>query len=304
VIVADVLSVAQEHGALQSIMIEHRVHMPQIHPDNWGTLDACIWFAEGGVLYVWDYKHGHRETRAESNWQLIDYTAGLVNELGINGLADQHTQVRIRIVQPFCYSAPNDIDEWSVMLSDLRPYFNQLHAKAHEAMTAPTMTSGKHCRDCPAVGTCAVSRKGRYAYIDYVNEPYEMDVMDDASLAVERGILQDGLAAAKARLEAIDDELAHRIGNGSTGSGLSLETKPGRLKWLVPIPQAIALAAQFGVDASVPAVLTPTQTRDKLPAALRPAFKVATENMTGKPAGSLKLINAGDTIAARAFTRK
>lgn len=304
VLVTDVLAVAQEHGALASIMIEHRVHMPQIHADNWGTLDVCIWFVAGGILYVWDYKHGHRECRAEGNWQMIDYVAGLVNEFQIDGHDDQHITVVMRIVQPFCYTGIADVDEWRVQLSELRPHFNHLHAQAHAATTAPTMTSGKHCRDCPAVGTCSISRKGRYAYIDYVNEPYEMDVMDDRSLAVERGILQDGLAAAKARLEAIEDELAHRIGNGKVGSNLALESKPGRLKWTVPTAQAIALAGQFGIDNSIQGVLTPTQTTEKVPAATRPAFKQVLSTMATRPAGSLKLTNASNTIAARAFKRK
>ena len=305
ILVQDVLDVAQQHGALRAIMIEHRVHMPQIHPENWGTLDVCIWFEGGGVLYVWDYKHGHRETRAEGNWQMIDYVAGLYNELKIDGLQDQLVTVRMRIVQPFCYTSPHDVDEWAVKLSELRGYFNQLHAKAHEALSdSPTMTSGKHCRDCAAVGPCAVSRRGRYSYIDYVNEPYEMDNMNDADLAVERGILRDGLAAARARLEAIEDELAHRVSGGSTGSGLALKTNPGRLKWTVPVEQAIAFVGAFGVDVSVPGALTPTQSTEKIPAAMRPAFKQAVEAITTRPPGSLKLTQAGDTIAARAFKRK
>ena len=304
VLVQDVLDVANKHGGLRSIMVEHRVHMPQVHAENWGTLDVCLWVKDKGILYVWDYKHGHRETKAEGNWQMIDYVAGLYNELDIDGLQDQHIAVHMRIVQPFCYSSPFDIDEWSVMYSDLRPYFNQLHAKAHEALEQPTMTTGKHCRDCPAVGPCAVSRKGRYSYIDYVNEPYEMDNMNDADLAVERGILRDGLAAAKARLDAIEDELAHRVGNGGTGSGLQLEAKPGRRKWTVPAAEAVAFVGAFGADVGVLSVLTPTQSTAKVPADLRPAFKEAVKAISERPPGSLKLTQAGDTIAARAFKRK
>jgi hypothetical protein len=306
VMVGDVTRVAQEHGALRSMLVEHRVHAPQVHPDNWGTLDCAIPLLTlpRPKIYIWDYKHGHRENRAEGNLQLINYAAGLVNELNLNGADDQLVDVHIRIVQPFCYSAPNDVDEWVVKLADLRGYFNQLHQKAHESRTGPTLTSGKHCRDCPAVGKCSASRKGRYAYIEYVNEPYEMDTMNAAELAVERGILRDGLAAAKARLEAVEDDLTHRLQAGASGSGLTLESKPGRLAWDVPVAQAIALAGQFGIDNSVAGVLTPTQTTGKIPAAMKPAFKQVLESVASRPAGSLKLINADDSPSARAFTRR
>jgi hypothetical protein len=307
VMVSDVLQVAQEHGALRSLLIEHRTHMPQIHEQNWGTLDCALPLIALGVpkIYVWDYKHGHRENRPEANLQLIDYMAGLLAELNINGQQDQHIDVHFRIVQPFCYSAPEDVNEWVVKLSDLRPYFNRLHAQAHEALGPnPTMTAGKHCRDCPAVWTCATARRAVYSFIDYAGEPYRMDQMTDADLAVERGILRDGMTVAKARLEAIEDTLTHKLRNGSVGSGLALESKPGRQAWNVPAKQAIAFASQFGVDNSVIGVLTPAQTADKVAAPLRAAFKQAVNAIASRPAGALKLINASDTTAARAFKRR
>lgn len=304
VLVDDVLSVAQEHGALRSMMIEHRVHMPQIHADNWGTFDCAIWVPGANMLYIWDYKHGHRENRARGNMQMIDYSAGLYNELKFNGVADQQVTVSFRIVQPFCYTAMGAVDEWRVLMADLRPYYNQLNAKANEAMTNPSMTSGKHCRDCAAVGTCPTARRSMYSLIDYVNEPYQIDTMDDPALAVEYRILRDGKAVLKERLDAIADELRHRVQNGSVATGFALESKPGRLAWKIPASQAIALASQFGIDASKPGVLTPTQTRDAAPSALRAAFKQTLEAVTERPAGTLQLINADDTIAARAFKRK
>jgi hypothetical protein len=304
VMVDDVIDVAGKAFALQSLKVEHRVHAPQIHPENWGTLDAALWLPNVGRLYIWDYKNGHRENSAKGNLQLIDYIAGLIFELGIDGSADQHITVHIRIVQPFCYKASGPVDEWVVPLSDLRGYFNQLSVKAHEALgPSPKLTTGIWCRDCPAVGKCPAARKAAYRLIDYADQPYAMDTMNGADLATERLILSDGIAAAAKRLEAIEDELRYKVENGDTSAGLALETTVGHLNWTVEPGVAVAFASQFGVDAAKPGALTPTQTIKATPKEMRPVIQEAIKAVTRRKQGGLKLINAGDTKASRAFAK-
>lgn len=302
VIVDDVLKVCQQHGALQSLLIEQRVAMPRIHPENWGTLDVSLYLPAIGWLFVWDYKHGHRPVEAEANEQLIDYVEGLTEMHRIDGATDQATTVCIRIVQPFAYSANGPIDEWVVRLSDLRGAFNLLSAKAYEAMSdAPTMSAGLWCRDCLAVRDCAVGRKYVYGLIDTVNAPFAIDSMTSADLAAERLILREGFGVLKARLEAIEEDLYYRITQGDVTSGLVLETKPGNLEFTVPEPQAAAFAMQFGVDISKPGVMTPTQSIAKAPKEIRPIFEQAIKAITRRPAGALNLIPAKDSKTMRAF---
>lgn len=307
IFVDDVLEVAQKHRALQAMLIEHRVAMPDVHSQNWGTLDCAIVLWKDGqviAIFLWDYKHGHRENRAKDNLQLIEYAEGLRNELGINGSQDQQITVIFRIVQPFCYHASGAVDEWTCTLSDLRAYTNTLQTKAWEAFNNPQMSTGKHCRDCPGVRPCSARRRADYNMIDLVNEPYEMDDMSGADLAIERQILSDGLAAAKARLEAIEDNLAHRIGKGESGIGLTLEATYGRLAWTIPPEQASALATQFGFSISTTAVKTPTQAKQAAPKGMKSVFEQAIKAVTKRPPGKLKLINADDSRTARAFKRK
>jgi hypothetical protein len=128
--------------------------------------------------------------------------------------------------------------------------------------------------------------------------------MSGADLAVERAILADGLAVGKARLEAIEDELRYRVKAGETDSGLTVETSEGRLEWSVEPAQARALAAQFGVDASKDAVLTPAQTLAAAPANVRPLLKQVMDNMTSRKAGALKLVTADESRTARAFQKR
>lgn len=289
---------------LQALLIEHRVMMPTVHPQNGGTLDAALWVPERRVLYIWDYKHGHRYCAAEENLQLIDYVEGIREQLGLNGVQDQDITVVIRIVQPFCYNNQGPVDEWVCKMSDIRGYINTLSAKAHEAFSTPLLTSGKHCRDCPGVGTCTAARQAAYNLIDLVDLPYDMDRMDVRDLAIERQILVDGMLAAKARLEAIEDDLHHRIGRGEAGSGLTLESGTGRLAWTVPPAQAAALASQFGFNIKKEEVKTPTQAIQAAPKAVRSMFEQVLKTAVKRPATGLKLIKLGDSKTALAFQPK
>jgi hypothetical protein len=316
VFVDNAMAVATEHDAVGCMLIEHRVHMPHIHPQNWGTLDLCIPLLKwervnenvdrvvSGTIYMIDYKFGHRENKAFANLQLIDYLAGICNEYQIDELAEQFIEVVFQIVQPFCYHAKNPIDEWRTSVADLRGYVNQLTAKAQEAFSNPTFSSGAHCRDCKSIVRCSVARKSHYSLIDYTNEPCVIDNMNGQDLAVERGILKQGAATLKARLEAIEEELKHRIGKGESDSGLALENGEGNLAWAIPAPQAVMFAAQLGIDAAKAGILTPTQTIAKASKDMKPIIEQALKTVTKRPSTGLKLIKATESRTARAFSKK
>ena len=302
--VADVSAVCERFGVWHLLRVEKRVYMPRIHPENHGTPDAWVLLPDGSVLFLWDYKHGHRQNPAEGHLQLVNYAEGVCQETGIDGMADQRIRLVVRIVQPFCYSAGGAIDEWSVPLSDLRPYWNRLAAKAWEALNRPTLTSGPWCRDCRAVGDCVAAKQTGYNLITVIDVPYAMDKMDLPALAVEREQLETALTVAKARFEAIEDELQHRIAAGEVGSGLAIEVGYGRLGWTVPPAQAVAVAAQFGVDASTPGVITPTETIKAAPVEVREMLRQTLKNFTRRPPGKAKLVPLEGTRSARAFAPK
>lgn len=284
-----------------TLLVEKRVDMPAVHPENWGTLDAAARLNRR--IYLWDYKAGHAKVDAFENLQLINYLEGLRNFYKITGRDDQHIEVVARVVQPFAYDPKGPVSEWRFKLCDIRGYVNRLHMKAHEAMMAPTLTSGSHCRYCPARGRCPALRKAAYNLIDIVDAPLAFDAMAGGDLATERAILLRGKSMLKARLEAIEDDLTHRVKSGDASTGLALESVAGRLNWTVGPEQAIASVGLLGLDISKPDCDTPTQARAKVPAAMRPHFDAAIKAVS-KRKSSLKLINAGDTMAARVFAKK
>ncbi len=317
IFIDNALEIAQRHNALQLMLVEQKVKMPHIHPQNYGTLDLAIPLLEwervdenvdrvkSGKIYLLDYKFGHRENKAFANYQLLDYLQGLCNKYDIDGEAEQFIEVEFQIVQPFSYHAANKIDTWTESIANLRGYVNQMIAKAAEAFTNPSFSSGPWCRDCKAIHRCQTAQKGNYSLIDYVNDPCVILNMSGTDLATERAILEQGITTTKARLEALEEELKHRLGKGEAGdSGLALESAFGNLSWNVPAKQAIALASMFQVDASKADILTPTQTIAKASKAMKPLLKTAMKNISSRPPKGLKLIEAKDSFTARAFSSK
>lgn len=301
--VDECLKIAQKHGALKRMLIEHPVKMSRIHELNGGTMDFGLVLPELGLVYVIDYKHGHRLERARENFQLIDYAEGLIEEFEI---ADQGFIVTLGIVQPFCYNNIGPLDEWKLPLTDLRGYFNIMFNKAHEAFTNPTMSTGLWCRDCAAVLTCSARRGATYNMIDYVDAPIEIDAMSSRDMAIERQILTDGQAATKSRLEALEAELEYRIARGDAKSGLSLaQGKRGSLNWTCEPAVAIAFGEQFGVDAKQPEkAITATQLKDSITSDKRPLFDATINNFAERSPGKFKLTHTRDTVAARAFKKE
>lgn len=285
-------------------VIEERVYMPELHEKNWGTTDFGFWDPHNGVLGAVDYKGGHRDTRPEKNFQLIDYLWGLCKRFGITG--DMHANIRVEliIVQPFCFSAAGSVKTWAVTLSDLRGYWNTLYAQAHAAFSNPTLTTGIWCRDCTGRVDCAAATAAGMNFIDLVEQPYGMAEKSSPDLALERAMLKDAISVARARLDSIEDELALRVQNGDIETGLTLEATAGRLEFTCSIEQAIAFGDLMGVNIRKEATITPTQAIKKAPKEKRAAFEAALKTITRRPPGALTLTPVADSRTARAFSRK
>lgn len=298
--VDEVLKICFNPTRLSQALVEQRVYMPAIHPHNWGTLDAALYLPNENCLIVWDYKHGHLYHSPVGHLQLIDYVQGLVELYNLNGADEQRITVVLKIVQPFCYYKPGTVREWRVKLSDLRPYWNQLADKAHEAFNNPKLSSGPWCRDCLARINCPAVRLSNYSLIHLANMPYSMDLMDGRALSVEREILRNGVEVAKKRLEAIEEQLLHNIMGGDDTSNYTTEAVEGRQNWSIPAKQAAALMENFGVDITKPDVLTPKQSVKKTPVALRKQVERLLKQFTTAKT-KFVLVEKTESRTARAF---
>ena len=303
VYVLDVLREVQRYGAMRLMRIEERLAPSRrIHPHNWGTPDLDLRMPNIKKVVLWDYKNGRRGVRARGNLQMTSYLAGIADELGLDGHADQQWSFEVRIVQPHFWRPSGAVDVWEGKFSDLRLAVNQLRDKAVEAFSAPTLTAGPWCRDCPAVGTCPAAAEAVAQIIDAAERPMPLAQMSDRALGVEYRLMEQGRRLVDAYAEAVEETLKYRISQGSANTGYSLQVQPGRLTYTVPDAQAIAFAQLMGVDNSVVKALTPKQTLTATPAEKRPAMEMALQHIAARAPGSAKLIPVTDTVGARVFS--
>jgi len=299
VMVNEVYDTLRKHaGAPYDLRVEQRV-TTGLHPDVWGTPDVSLYYPQ--LLYLFDYKHGHRDCPPKDNKQMACYLNGLAERYKIDGREDQHIDVVVRIVQPFCYTARGPVKTHHGKLSDWRGVWNQLAFQAEEARNNPTLSPGKHCRDCKAVGKCAATREATHDFLGYARRTYEMDKMTAHDLAVERVTLVDGLAVAAKRLSAVEADLMQRIKNGEPGSGLVLENGRDSTAWLHPAAHITAVCNLLGVDATKPGLKTPKQVLDSAPPALSAAVQSVVRANTRRVPGALKLADDSDNKVSRAF---
>ncbi|AAQ96573.1 hypothetical protein [Vibrio phage VP16C] len=274
------------------LYIEQRVYMPDIHPDNWGTLDYAYVLPAIKRVILGDYKHGHLEVSPERNLQLVDYLKGLEN---LVGYTFDGWRIDLKVCQPYAYSPHGPKKVWQASRADIVPLWAQLSEQAH---SDPHMTTGKHCRYCPLVGRCSAARQAGYSLISYVKEPFEVDTMTGADLEAERDILTEGSVILKARLEDIEEQLQNRLRKGEKGIGLTLRQTTGRAKWTQSDKVVITALKSIGLDVSKETTITPTQAKDK---AKTEAQKAAVKALQRRPNGKIELVKLKDSPAHRAF---
>ncbi len=281
------------------LQVEQPVTAPRIHPQSWGTPDVWLFDQRGGRLYVWDYKHGHRPVEVVENWQLVEYGAGILEQItgdkGV-GLEDQHIEIVFTIVQPRAQHRDGPIRRWTVKASDLRPLTNIAADAEHKALSAePPMQTGPECLDCKARHVCTALAKKAGAAMDVAQRSDTHSLSSDA-LGVELRMLYAAEQALKARRTGLEAQAEGVIQAGGTVPGIAAETTFGRAQWLMPVDQIAQVGDMMGVDLRKPAdVVTPRQAEQKgLSAEL-------VKQYSHKPATGTKLVVDSQSRAARVF---
>jgi hypothetical protein len=276
VYVKDVLGVAQEFGLLRQMRVEQKVMIPRVHAENWGTPDCHIFNPGPMKLYIWDYKYGHRYVDVFENWQMIDYTIGVVDELitsynigsakarGKRGvLLDSEITVVMRIVQPRNYHPDGPIREWEFDASKLRGYANKLQAAAVEALSLTATTkAGPWCRDCTAKRVCATEQMSAFEAMAVVGDmtPWQQT---PEQVGVELAILERARSHIDIRVAAKKEEATAMIMAGKSIPGFRTIQGTGRQKWSKPVTEVLLLGELCGVDLKEPAkAITPKKAID------------------------------------------
>lgn len=241
--------------------IERRVAAPRVHELSFGTPDAFILDERNRKLYVWDYKFGFEIVEAFENWQAINYVAGIFDELGLDGLADQWFEVIIRIVQPRAPHRDGPVREWRVKASDLRAHINTLNQNAEEALSdRATCRSGSHCKHCPARHACDAALTGGVRLYEAASAPVPVE-LSPAALAVQFGIIQRARKQLEYLESGYEEQIKGLMRSGASVPGYRVEETVGRERWAKPVEEVVALGDMLGHDLRKREAITPNQAR-------------------------------------------
>ena len=287
------------------LVIEQRVQIPRVHPThNWGTPDYRAWsrLNDGRLcLHVWDFKYGHGIVEAFENWQLIDYTAGLLDGAGIDGLKDQETVVDMVVTQPRAFHRDGPVRRWRVVASDLRGHINRLSNAAGVALAPnpPATPTPEGCENCLGRHACEALQRAAYHAADKGGQYGALDLSPPA-LGLELRALKRAQALLDARVTGIEAQAVAAIKAGTLVPFWMMESVPGRLAWTKPAPEIFALGEMLGLKLQKdPEPITPTQAKAaakaaKIDGALFDAYAV-------RPAGAAKLVADDGTKARLTF---
>lgn len=257
----DVYDVMCKSGVFggDNLGIEHHIEAPQIHELSQGTLDAFVFDHKKGHLYIWDYKYGFEVVEAFENWQLMNYAAGLLNKLQINGIHDQHLRVHLRVAQPRAYHRDGPIREWVVNASDLRPYFNQMHSNAHKALSDnATENTGNHCKHCPGRHACESSLKAGIQLYEAASAPVPVE-LSNMALGTQLSLIKRAINHLECLKTGFETQISLKLRSGQNVHGWNLEDTFGRQKWDKSFKEVSTLGDIMGVDLRKQEAVTPNQ---------------------------------------------
>lgn len=244
--------------------VEERLAIPHIHEQSSGTPDCWLWDRQKFELLIWDFKFGFDMVEAFENWQLINYTAGIPDQLYLPapGLADQEITVRMRVVQPRAFHRNGPVREWAVKASALRGYFNILAANAAKALGPdPGFKTGAHCKHCPGRHACPAALQAGTQLFEAATAAVPIQ-LEPAALGLQLRLIE----RARKQLEYLETGYHEQVKllakAGTDVPGWAVEPKCGRERWTLPAGDVLRLGEMFGVNLAKPAEpVTPKQAR-------------------------------------------
>jgi hypothetical protein len=268
--------------------VEERVNIPRVHPQSWGTPDYWIKLPTG-AWFLLDFKYGHRFVPEFENMQLVEYLAGIVDDL-------PQVPVIAVVAQPRSYSSKGAIREWRTDTVALRPYINRASNAAYEALGPnPRARVGPECRDCRARHACTALQAAAYDAMDEAKTVTPL-VLPPAGLSLELRLALRAHALLEARISGLEEQARAEIKRGVLVPGWRVVHSMGRERWKVPAEEVIAVGQMMGLNVAKPVeAVTPNQAREK---GLDPSVVAA---LSTRPAGGATLVEDDGSETRRIF---
>lgn len=263
--------------------VEQSVKMPRIQPNHQGRPDFGAVDEAARVLYVWNYKFGHRYVDVFENWQLVDEAEGLANLFSVT--LDATWTIDARIYQPRSFHADGQVKRWPGYTGAHHEQYVDGLARAARAAMQPDapMSTGDHCSYCPARHACPALRRVGGLAVDMSLQAVPHDLTP-----ANAGLTLRMIRTARERLEDLETGLEAQVmaavRAGANDTGWEVYRGTGREKWTQPAADVIAMGNALGKKLAKPLEpITPNQARKLgIDDAVISAY-------SEKPAGEIKL---------------
>jgi hypothetical protein len=276
-------------------VIEQRVDMPTIHPTlNWGTCDIGGADLSRKILYLRDYKYGHRYVDAWENWQLVDYGVGLARHFGITITSEW--RVDFGIFQPRSFHPDGPKKIWPASGMRFIELADDLAYAARKTVEPdPEYRVGKYCEDCSARFHCPALWDAGGAAAAQSTRGLPLDMTTEQAAGALRHI-----HASIKRLEAlqsgVEAELMGALNAGKKVPFFGVGFSDAREIWTADYNDVVAMGDAFGKNLrKPPEPITPVQARNLgIDATVISEYSI-------KPTGKKKLVPVDEKQAAKVF---
>jgi hypothetical protein len=195
--------------------VEVKLHLPDLHPLMFSTLDAVLDPVLGDVaLHIVDYKHGEGVyVEAENNEQLMYYACMAIMERPVD--FDDTDRVELTICQPrVAWAEP--VRSWRTTVGELKAWLYDvlLPAMRLEAQDMH-LQMGEWCRFCPAKLVCPAMSQ---AFSAFAGATTELAALSDEVLGRDYALT----ATVKMRIKAVEQEVYRRRMEGVEVPGTKL----------------------------------------------------------------------------------
>ena len=262
VYIKDVLKVLQARGSMASTYIERHVSIHNVHPENEGTFDGCVFThdVDDDSITLWDFKYGWGIIEPHGNWQLVDYMIGLLAEWEARNIPLPKV-VELRVVQPRPHHPLGKVRVWRATLEEIYSYFQALRAAAHEAMgDNPAYNPGPQCNNCSGRAHCTALHRATYSIMEFV-DTQGPDELSGEALGARVHQLTKYAKLIDALKTGVEQRALSKITSNEVVPGWSAVQGTGRVKWNDDATEKVLILGELmGVKVSKPVqLITPTQ---------------------------------------------
>lgn len=254
--------VMQKHAVFggPNFGIEQQLKIPLVHEYNFGTPDMWIYKPDQFKIYLWDFKFGYIIHEVYENWQLLNYLAGLISHLNIDGLMSQKITVHMRVIQPRAQHRDGPVREWVANMADLRGYINILHGNAHRALSNDAeLRTGSHCRFCSARHACGPALAAGMGLYETAGRPLP-DELTPEQMGLQLKLIKRAIDQLGYLESGYEEQIKNMISRGQRVPGWCAEMGFGRVIWNKPTAEVLALGDMMGKNLrKPPEAITPKQ---------------------------------------------